>query len=467
MLAIFRCEEILSAAFHEFTEALEDMKSSLNGKDPIVKFAERSESVVSKYLAQYDEQSKRYSKEIVAKKRNDLIEKMGDSLFKLFQKQAKAYLDLYHNKFDTSIKAKINDKELTPNFNNEVNSLKATILRDFNTKLKECSTPTLEQLFKWDHESFVQQLTQIIELRITQERENQLSLLFNKEQKSIERDIASTLFSLLDKSDQKFWPVLRTKYQSISNSSRTKFESVLRDDFDMTNEEIQSYQQRISDVLDNSLRSTLRSKATTAVRLMDERFEKTFSYDENGVPIRWSPGTPIVDKYVHAKFEAEKLLDEISVIRLQESDDEFSFFNFQDKNAEIKSERVPEHLEILSLEEVSDSLNTFRTHAKALLEKAQKEMENISTRTSIPWYIILLILFLGFDEFIAVLKNPFLLIFVVFFGGAFYIAYMLGLFPILKPIFDSAFGTGFALAKNWAAQKVAGPQTQTPKTKTE
>lgn len=85
--------------------------------------------------------------------------------------------------------------------------------------------------------------------------------------------------------------------------------------------------------------------------------------------------------------------------------------------------------------------------------------------------MILLILLLGFNEFMYVAStiffNPFLLVFVVLIGGSLYIAYALGFLTLLSPLKGPALEmlkSGSSAAFNVALNKVQGAVANKPKT---
>jgi hypothetical protein len=73
----------------------------------------------------------------------------------------------------------------------------------------------------------------------------------------------------------------------------------------------------------------------------------------------------------------------------------------------------------------------------------------------VPPWAILLILFLGWDEFMWVLRNPLLLLLALFLGGAFFAIYTLNMFPGARIVLDLAWKTGMKLLASFVAANQA------------
>lgn len=77
--------------------------------------------------------------------------------------------------------------------------------------------------------------------------------------------------------------------------------------------------------------------------------------------------------------------------------------------------------------------STFRFDIEGALREAELQQQQNEEKTRVPLWMVGLVLFLGMDEVMAVLRNPFLLVFLLLVGGAAYMAHQVGaLWPMIS-----------------------------------
>lgn len=77
--------------------------------------------------------------------------------------------------------------------------------------------------------------------------------------------------------------------------------------------------------------------------------------------------------------------------------------------------------------------STFRFDIEGALREAELQQAANEEKTKIPTWMIVLAIFLGLDEIMAVLRNPFLLVFLILLGGGAYAAHQVGaLWPMIS-----------------------------------
>jgi len=75
---------------------------------------------------------------------------------------------------------------------------------------------------------------------------------------------------------------------------------------------------------------------------------------------------------------------------------------------------------------------SFRFDIEGALREAELQQQANEEKTKVPWWMIALVCFLGMDEILAVLRNPFLLVFLILVGGGAYMAHQVGaLWPMI------------------------------------
>jgi hypothetical protein len=130
------------------------------------------------------------------------------------------------------------------------------------------------------------------------------------------------------------------------------------------------------------------------------------------------------------------LIDLFSIVRLNVDDDKLTQFKETETGVEALETPpdVPEVLVVLPLDQAVVQLERFRDQSQVPYLQALREQENAKTNSSVPLYFIILLLILGFDEFMAVIANPIYLILTIILGGVGYIIYKFNLTPFLMPV---------------------------------
>lgn len=94
---------------------------------------------------------------------------------------------------------------------------------------------------------------------------------------------------------------------------------------------------------------------------------------------------------------------------------------------------VPPALSILDPTARLEKESTFRFDIEGALREAELQQAANEEKTKIPTWMIVLAIFLGLDEIMAVLRNPFLLVFLILLGGGAYAAHQVGaLWPMIS-----------------------------------
>ncbi|EEA05633.1 uncharacterized protein CMU_026410 [Cryptosporidium muris RN66] len=158
-----------------------------------------------------------------------------------------------------------------------------------------------------------------------------------------------------------------------------------------------------------------------------QRFKKIFELDKDGIPRQWIGENPekIKQYYIESKSNAILIFD---IIKKPEID---QFFNsienldtrIADENIsfDLDTSEIPE-LEARAIEEMAN-----------ICAKAQLLQSTGSQPQYIPWWIYLLLIILGFDEFTYIISSPILLTFILLFFTSTY-AYFTGNFFIFLQI---------------------------------
>ncbi|KAK2624315.1 hypothetical protein QTJ16_006265 [Diplocarpon rosae] len=180
-----------------------------------------------------------------------------------------------------------------------------------------------------------------------------------------------------------------------------------------------------------------------------ENFEDKFRYDEAGVPRIWRPTDDIEGMYTKAKESTLTLIPLLSRFRLAETygppelpnwignapgsvdpKDEEDLTSIGGVDEE-EGKSLEEEMTILSEAKRQDLVVRFKKTADGVYVEAKRSA--IGGVAQVPLYFYALLVALGWNEIVAVLRNPVYFIFLILLGVAAYVTYTLNLWgPMLR-----------------------------------
>ncbi|CAG8957407.1 hypothetical protein HYFRA_00011388 [Hymenoscyphus fraxineus] len=180
-----------------------------------------------------------------------------------------------------------------------------------------------------------------------------------------------------------------------------------------------------------------------------ENFEDRFRYDQEGVPRIWRPSDDIAGVYTKAKDGTLELIPLLSKFKLAETLDFPGLVSWiSDAPASIdpkdeedltpiggvdeeEGKSLEEEMTILSEAKRQDLVVRFKKTADGVYMEAKRSA--IGGVAQVPLYFYGLLLALGWNEIIAVLRNPVYFIFLILLGVGAYVTYTLNLWgPMLR-----------------------------------
>ncbi|KAF2710942.1 root hair defective 3 GTP-binding protein [Pleomassaria siparia CBS 279.74] len=180
-----------------------------------------------------------------------------------------------------------------------------------------------------------------------------------------------------------------------------------------------------------------------------ENFEDKFRYDEQGVPRIWRPTDDIEGLYTRARESTVTLIPLLARFKLSKTsappplsawigeppasvsaadEDDLAPIGGVDED---EGKSLEEEMTVLSDTKQADLLIRFKKTADGVYVEAKRSA--IGGMTQVPLYFYGLLLALGWNEIVAVLRNPVYFIFLILLGVAAYVTYTLNLWgPILR-----------------------------------
>ncbi|CAH0059483.1 unnamed protein product [Clonostachys solani] len=264
--------------------------------------------------------------------------------------------------------------------------------------------------------------------------------------------------------EKDLWDRIWTVFTGIVKEAEVRFVDRAKS-FDASDEEVEVGTWRLRRKSWVALRDKIDEEVMEGNILLKlrENFEDKFRYDEAGVPRIWRPTDDIEGIYTKARESTLKLIPLLSRFRLASTyapPDLISFIGPQPSGVEAGDEEdltpiggvdeeegksLEEETTVLSESKRQDLVVRFKKTADGVFVEAKRSA--IGGVAQIPWYFYMLLLALGWNEILTVLRNPVLILLLLLIAGGTYVAYTLNLIGPMMHMGNAAITQGLDIGK--------------------
>ncbi|KAI3404536.2 SEY1 [Candida oxycetoniae] len=454
LVAQFKCDEIVENVFGEFVNKFAEMfKDIEKEEEEEEKKTKKKEHVYedvgllfvdlrNDVLEEYDHSAARYNQSVYSQKRLKLVSLINSKFKEVFDAYSKQLIQSSLDSFEknlVSLKGK--------SFAKESERLSSEIARNVEQNLGFIS---LEGTFTIDE--LVNKFQTDIETIIKKQQKVELNNIVNKAIKKLSTNLLKNMQLQLNDPDEKTWDNILNSFNQLVGNFCSKYEN----DFDLntSQEENEKAMNKFKFLSWNAFYEIIHKLIykEKVVEQLQSKFDDKFRYDNKGLPRMFQDSKELENVFGIAKEYALRILPILTIAKL--SDDSEIVPDFDIFNKQLRRE----YLGVKSLDMVSDdeygaeededdeedkernfSDIISETEKAQILAKFKKEIDAkfVETKrsivqhiTQIPYYIYLIIMLLGWNEFMAVIRNPFTFSLAIIFGVSLYVLYTMNL---LKP----------------------------------
>ncbi|AOA63321.1 hypothetical protein KP2612_003992 [Komagataella phaffii] len=418
LVARFRCDEISSQVYESFHEQF--VKSNWDD----LSFTEIGNSLKElrqNAVQQYDILAGRYSESVYLQRKKLLVQKVDLSILEVYtsvlQKLIRQSRDLYLKQIESSL----TKKEAGIIFYQVLDNAERESLKYFNENTSLISFVDVDdsEARSYDPSPKLRELEE--------ELSNLRTELVNKEQENIKTKIPRKFkshFKLIVQDElsnikPSSWEELLDQFRQVSEKLLAKYKSPDSNyDFHLglskeKNKELHEqvlikFWIKFKEILNDFVTET------NVLRLLVSKFEDEFRYDEEGLPVVWKNSAEIDVKFAKARNSALDLLPLFSLAHTAEGEilpdydiahDEAEAESDNEEDDGFKESHKFAHL--LSARDQDAIRNKFKKQTDALYVETKRSV--INSKTEVPLYIYALLLVLGWNEFMIILRNPLLI----------------------------------------------------------
>ncbi|CAP71009.1 uncharacterized protein PODANS_6_3800 [Podospora anserina S mat+] len=490
LLAQFRCDEIAREVLVGFDTVIapleEQQVEAIRLGKPAAVLADlgaQGAGAREKCIKAFETQASRYHKGVYTMKRGELESKIDTRLKALYQAQLTAAHKAGVAAFSEAVSGAVKAGQKAGGsyeFAEIVAKQKAKTLQIFKTEAKSLSIPGVAwSNFKPQYKLFEKELDEV-SARLRKEEMRRLAIRVERWVRSRLGDAIGLEFNKLGSgrggsvspeggekpaTEKDLWDRVWNAFIGIVKEAETRFAERAKS-FEASPEEVEVGLWRLRRKSWVALREKIEEEVMESNILMKlrENFEDKFRYDEDGVPRIWRPTDDIEGIYTKARESTLGLVPLLSRFRLSETyapPDLPAFIGVQPAGVEPEDEEdllpiggideeegksLEEETTVLGESKRQDLVVRFKKMADGVYVEAKRSA--IGGITQVPLYFYVILLILGWNEILMVLRNPFLILLILVMGGGTYIAYSLNLLGPMMQMSNAAFNQAVDIGKD-------------------
>lgn len=431
LVARFRCKEIGDLAWKEFSDSLDKCEHKFGGTTIIPRFGEILRPLRKTALETFDSQASKYNESVYKAERSDLLEKLDGLLISHY----KAQLDAASRENTVLFQKTVTSEVLqgTPFLEATLNARKLAE-RTYLDIATESSLDPDSYLYDDEEKLFHQQL----DTETSRLRDVEVKKLSTKAAKKAKKELQENVPPLFRNPGEDTWEHVLTEVARVTSGVLKPFESGTNFGLGGSVEENQRWKDQVVALtwkqFEDVVRDLLRHDAVVT-RLRDI-FNDLFMYDKNGTPVMWKQGDDIEAAYLKARDSALQTLTVFSSARLPDGEYVEAPVPVQ-KYLQEESYEGLDFTKLLSESAQEQIRSRFFKDANTAFINAKHSISQTSTH--IPPYMWLILVVLGWNEFMAVLRNPLLITLGILLGAGVYVTYHLGMTQHVLSIAEASF----------------------------
>lgn len=438
LVSRFKCNEISTALYDEIFDK-EFNELTLPEKDPL-ESCKVFKALRSKCLELYDQQASRYKSAVYLETRKELELKM-DLKLKDFQSRI---LGLLIEKLVTELDsayAALKKSKTTSNFEETLKYVIDETLDKFETASSQyilVDDSEVSEIYAQNLKVHSELLMAKLKDFSDRMRNKESTALVNKLGKKFQIKIKEYLIEEVTQPTDDLWDKVMSQFdQIVEKLLRTyeygqgyDFQLGLKEGNDLLHLKIMKMIWKKYDVLVHDF-----INEDTVSRILRNVFEDKFKFDDKGLPIVWKDFNQLDSRFNKSKEETLKLLPLLGTMRLSNGKtvqipkyniDENDSEQELDSASEIEDDSDPDintnkFARLLTTKQKAKISKRFKKDADAIYLDAKRSIA--ANRTSIPPFMYVLLLVLGWNEFMMILRNPILFVLFIILLTGFYFAY--------------------------------------------
>jgi hypothetical protein len=497
LLAQFRCDEIAKEVLVAFDEAVtpfedQQLAATRAGRTTVLEgLGDSARAAREKCFSAFETQASRYHKGVFASKKQELGTKIDSRLKALFVGQLQAAHKNGLARFSEVVQNAVKAGQKaggTYEFAEIVNKAKEEATEAFKSEAENLAIADAAWTRFAAEETMFQTDLDSTSKKLRQEEMSRLAARVERWVKSRLGDAVALEFSKLGSgrgsggipegvgkppTEKNFWDRVWNVFDGVVMNAQGRFTDRAQS-FEASTDEVDAGLWRLRCKSWSALRQMIgeEMKESNILLKLRENFEDRFRYDDAGVPRIWQPTDDIEGVFTKAWESSSLLIPLLATFKLSETS-EFpdlpGWIGAQPAGADDHDEELPpiggidddksleEEMTMLSENKRQELAARFKNTADGVFVEAKRSA--IGGVTQIPLWFYGILVALGWNELVMVLRNPMLFVFMILIAGGAYIANTMNLLGPMFRMANAAANQGVDMAKQSLREFVENSDT--------
>ncbi|XP_047050526.1 protein ROOT HAIR DEFECTIVE 3 homolog 1-like [Lolium rigidum] len=427
MVATVRCDEIANEKFGCLASDAEwlELENAVQSGS-VQGFGKKLGYIVDVHMQEYDKEAVYFDEAVRNAKRKVLESRILNLVQPAFHKVLSYLRGKALEKFKSDLNLSLENGK---GFAASVRESTESSVNEFD---QGCADAVIKQA-DWDYSKMLEKVRRDIEEHAFSISERKLSELTSRAKEKLRKALVEPVESLFDAASQTTWESIRNLYKRETEAILPEFLNTLSG-FEMESAVSEGMVSKLRDYARSIVENKAKEEANKVLMHMKERFTTVFSHDKDSMPRVWTGKEDVRAIAKDARSAALKLMSVLAVIRWDDKPERIEnilISTLLDSPVESKSSSATsgDPLASTTWEEVH-AKHTLITPAqcKSLWKQFKSETEFTITQAVTaqqahrranggmppPWAMVAIAI-LGFNEIMALLRNP-IYLFLLFVG---------------------------------------------------
>ncbi|KAM0853068.1 hypothetical protein ACQ4PT_051332 [Festuca glaucescens] len=427
MVATVRCDEIANEKFGCLASDAEwlELENAVQSGS-VQGFGKKLGYIVDVHMQEYDKEAV-YFDEAVRKAKRQVLE---SRILNLVQPAFHKVLSYLRSKALEKLKSDLNlSLESGKGFAASVRESTESSLNEFD---QGCADAVIKQA-DWDYSKMLEKVRRDIEEHAFSICERKLSELTSRAKEKLRKALVEPVESLFDAASQTTWESIRNLYKRETEVILPEFLNTLSG-FEMESAVSEGMVLKLRDYARSIVENKAKEEANKVLMHMKERFTTVFSHDKDSMPRVWTGKEDVRAIAKDARSAALKLMSMLAVIRWDDKPDRIEnilISTLLDSPVESKSssassgdplasttwEEVPAKHTLITPAQCKSLWKQFKSETEFTITQAvtAQQAHRRANGGMPPLWAMVAIAILGFNEIMALLRNP-MYLFLLFVG---------------------------------------------------
>lgn len=408
LVAQHRCQKILEGVFDEFSAKFDEMFKTK--RSDLEELGKIMVDLRSDTMENFDQSASRYNKSVYEEKGMELQDKLNSRFKTLFDSYAQDLIKLSMEAFDADV-ANIKGGDFSAKVEQLAGEVKTSVVGKLRSISLNGDLSTAE---------YERSLNDQVDVLVT-------SSIIDRSIKNLRRGLRQCIQSEMASPNEQTWDRVLEKFTTLLKVSDIGLEN----DRDIETFKFKTWIS-FHDVLHQLL------SKDKLLNLLKQRFDDKYRYDKNGIPILYTNEHELENAFKIAKEYAVQVLPILSLAKLSDESEILPEYDIFDARLRVKHQErqyAPEDddndegeqcfAEIVTEKQKLEILTQFKKLVDAQFVESKRGI--VQHVTQIPYYIYLIIVILGWNEFMAIIRNPLFFSLVLILGATVYGLYTMNL----------------------------------------